>query len=94
MCNLTELSKFPAVQLFSFFDNIVTHPIHKISVSWWTNLYTNVMLIIDKSITIGIYTISIIPYNEILTFDRHLSIYYVQNLTPTKAEHSHLSNIW
>ena len=52
------------------------------------------MLIIDKSITIGIYIISIIPYNEILTFDRHLSIYYVQNFTPTKAEHSHLSNIW
>lgn len=50
------------------------------------------MLIIDKSITIGIYIISIIPYNEILTFDRHLS--NVQNFTPTKAEHRHLSNIW
>lgn len=52
------------------------------------------MLIIDKSITIGIYIISIIPYNEILTSDRHLSIYYVQNFTPTKAEDSHLSYIW
>lgn len=61
---------------------------------WSTNLLTNVMLIIDESITIGIYIISIISYNEILTFDMYRHLFNVQNFTPTKAEHSQLSNIW